>query len=268
VIICNYNYDKYLGEAIESVIKQTYKNIELIIVDDGSSDNSRKIIESFNDIRITKIYQENSGQAAAFNAGFERCKGEYVAFLDSDDFWFPNKLEKTIPIFNNDNISIVQHNLVVIDEKSKKLGHSHPGLKPGLKNVLTEYFKKNHTGFFCPTSGVICRKKDLAKIFPLSPEWKICADAAFTRPLPIFGLVFTCKEDLGTYRIHNQNKWMNTERRQKYWHENQKKYCEYTNQWLKKFGITQAINYKKPTILKNLLNITVNTLLQNCKKFG
>ena len=96
IIIPSYNNAKYLREAVGSALKQTYKNIEVIIIDDGSTDNSREVAESFRDPRIIYLWQENEGPAGARNKGIEKTKGEYVAFLDSDDLWEKDKLKKQL----------------------------------------------------------------------------------------------------------------------------------------------------------------------------
>ncbi len=84
ILINNYNYGRFLGEAIDSALAQTYRNIEIIVVDDGSTDNSCEIIAGYGD-RIIPILKENGGQASAFNAGFAISTGEWIALLDSDD---------------------------------------------------------------------------------------------------------------------------------------------------------------------------------------
>ncbi len=98
VILNNYNYAHFLDSAIESVLKQTYGNFELIVVDDGSSDNSREIINYYvsKDSRIIPILKKNEGQASALNIGFKKSKGEIISFLDSDDIYAPNKLEEIV----------------------------------------------------------------------------------------------------------------------------------------------------------------------------
>jgi glycosyltransferase involved in cell wall biosynthesis len=244
VVICNYNYGQYLAEAIYSVLEQTYKNTQVIVVDDGSTDNSGQILESIHDPRLKVVYQHNSGQAAAFNSGFQECKGEFIAFLDSDDFWFNRKLEISIPAFDAGNISVVQHNLQIVGSKSELSGDTHPNIKPGRKSLIDSYIKENHTGFFSATSGIICRKSDLDSIFPIDSTWKICADVALTRPLPIFGDIVTLEEVLGGYRIHGENNWMNTAE-QKNWLENQQGYVNYTNSWLAKCGLKERIDFEK-----------------------
>lgn len=104
VIMPCYNGEKFIGEAIESVLNQTYNNWELIIVDDGSTDNSKEVIKRyFNDNRIKYIaHKENRGIPAARNTGIKASKGEYIAFLDQDDIWLPEKLKEQIEIFNVD----------------------------------------------------------------------------------------------------------------------------------------------------------------------
>jgi len=267
VIICNYNYGQYLSEAIRSVFDQSYQNLQVIVVDDGSTDDSREILESVDDERLQLIYQENSGQGAAFNAGFEKCSGEYVAFLDSDDFWYQQKLAVSIPAFQSGNISIVQHNMHIVDADSAHQGGVHPGVDSGRKSIHESYFKENHTGFFCPTSGIVCRKTDLDKIFPIDANWKICADVAFTRPLPIFGDIVTLGEELGGYRIHAENNWMNSDDQQK-WLENQQAYIDYTNKWLERSGYEEKIVFKKPGLLFPYLMRVRKLFEKTMRRFG
>lgn len=107
VIIPNYNYGRFLGEAIQSALDQTIAPHEVIVVDDGSNDNSITVAESFGD-RIKVVRQPNAGVGAARNRGVRESKGDIVAFLDSDDRWFPEKLEKQLQIFiDNPEVGIV-----------------------------------------------------------------------------------------------------------------------------------------------------------------
>ena len=100
IIIPTYNQSQYLEEAMESVLNQTYQNIEIIIVDDGSTDNTSEVVKSF-DNKIIYIPQKNKGASSARNAGIKKAQGQYVAFLDSDDMWIKNKLEKQIKFIQN-----------------------------------------------------------------------------------------------------------------------------------------------------------------------
>jgi len=97
VVIPVYNVEQYIQEALDSALKQTYRNIEIIVVDDGSPDNSVAIIQKrYNDPRLRIVRQRNRGLAGARNTGIRHASGQYVAFLDSDDFWQPNKIELQI----------------------------------------------------------------------------------------------------------------------------------------------------------------------------
>ncbi|MGL4378530.1 MAG: glycosyltransferase family 2 protein, partial [Microcoleaceae cyanobacterium] len=98
VVIPSYNCAKYVGEAIESVFAQTYSNYEIIVIDDGSQDNTREVLEKYHD-RVNYVYQKNQGVSVARNHGIELAQGEFVAFLDADDYFFPDKLEAQMAIF-------------------------------------------------------------------------------------------------------------------------------------------------------------------------
>lgn len=103
VIIPAYNYAKLLPRALDSVLTQTYDNLECIIVDDGSSDNTRDVVYNFisRDCRFKYIYQDNKGLSASRNAGYQHSKGEYIQFLDADDFIYETKLELQILYLRN-----------------------------------------------------------------------------------------------------------------------------------------------------------------------
>lgn len=99
VIMPAYNRENVIAESINSVLNQSYSDLELIIVDDGSTDNTKDIVQSIRDDRIKYYYQENAGACVARNYGIDLAKGEYIAFHDSDDIWHADKLEKQIEVF-------------------------------------------------------------------------------------------------------------------------------------------------------------------------
>ncbi len=101
VIIPTYNSGHFLVEAINSVLDQTYKDIEVVVVDDGSTDNTREVLKSFGD-RIKCIFQENQGAYAARNRGLKEAGGEFIGVIDHDDMWLPEKLEKQMKLFEKD----------------------------------------------------------------------------------------------------------------------------------------------------------------------
>ena len=118
-----YNSEKYISETIDSVVNQTYKHWELIIVDDISTDNSVEIIKKYSlkDSRIKYfILEEKGGASIARNKAIREATGTYIAFLDADDIWKPNKLEKQIQFMEKNNYDFTYHNYELIDESSNK----------------------------------------------------------------------------------------------------------------------------------------------------
>ena len=102
IIIPTFNTGKYVKEAVDSAVNQTYKNKEIIVVDDGSTDNTREILDFYvRQEKIKYIYQENKGLAGARNTGIKAAKGEFIAFLDSDDIFLPDKIEKQAEFLEN-----------------------------------------------------------------------------------------------------------------------------------------------------------------------
>ncbi len=129
VIMPAYNAEKYISKSIQSVLEQTYQNWQLIIVNDGSKDDTSSIIKCFDDKRIRLIEQENSGVSKARNTGIEYSDGEYIAFLDSDDIWLDKKLEVQVNfMLNNLNIvlSYMDYSSFVDDDKVVKNKQLYP----------------------------------------------------------------------------------------------------------------------------------------------
>jgi len=123
VIIPLYNAEKYIERTLQSVLNQTYQNLEIIIVDDESPDNSVKICQQFNDSRIKIIHQKNRGLPGARNTGIRHATGEYIAFIDADDIWLPSKLNNhIIHLENHPDVGISFSRSAFIDETDKPLG--------------------------------------------------------------------------------------------------------------------------------------------------
>ena len=121
VIIPNYNYSQYLREAIESALAQTASDIEIIVVDDGSTDGSQEVIESYGE-QIRAVYQQNQGVSAARNHGASLSSGEFVAFLDADDAWLPVKIERQLALFADDaELGLTHVGVVEIDGNGQPL---------------------------------------------------------------------------------------------------------------------------------------------------
>lgn len=160
VVITCYNYGKYVEKAIESVFSQTYDDVEIILVDDGSTDDSEQRIRPFlSDKRLTYIRQKNQGQANAKNAGIRHARGQFIAFLDADDLWETTKLEKQMPLFSNDTIGVVYSRARYIDKDGQHLNITLKGkyLRPRSGNVTNFLFFDN----FVPFSSSIIRKQCL-----------------------------------------------------------------------------------------------------------
>ena len=124
VVMATYNCTEYISEAIDSVLSQTMKDFEIIIVDDGSTDNTPEILDKYlnNYKNIKYFYQENRGLAIARNHAIKESCGKYVAFLDADDMWFPNRLEVGVNILdNNPNVGLVHANDLMITENGEEI---------------------------------------------------------------------------------------------------------------------------------------------------
>jgi len=126
VIIPAYNGDRYIVQAVESALSQTFTNLEIIVVDDGSTDSTQQVLQPYLD-RIRYIYQENQGAAIARNRACQLAKGEFLAFLDADDYFLPSKLEKQVACFDADpTLDMVQTGWFIVDEKGREISAVKP----------------------------------------------------------------------------------------------------------------------------------------------
>ena len=140
IIMPSYNTGRFIAETINSVLAQTYSNWELIIVDDCSTDNTDEVVATFCDDRIRYIKNEkNSGAAVSRNRALREAKGKWIAFLDSDDLWLPEKLEKQIAFMTEKGYSFSYTRYSEIDEESKPLGVTVSGPKKITKNGMYRY---------------------------------------------------------------------------------------------------------------------------------
>lgn len=171
IVMPNYNSEKYLKATIDSVLAQTYTNWELLFVDDCSTDSSLEIVRSYNDSRIKILQNEkNSGAAVSRNYALREAKGKWIAFLDSDDLWIPEKLEKQLAYMQNNDISFSYTDYEVIDEDNKIISTFKPKLdvckyKDILKHncigCLTVIYNTDKLGkVFMPTDAI--KREDLA----------------------------------------------------------------------------------------------------------
>jgi len=118
--LCCYNSEKYLKETLESIFAQTYKDWELVVINDGSTDSTESIIKEYisQGYPISYCWQENRGLGYSRNEALKHSRGKYIAFIDHDDIWLPQKLEKQIPLFDrNPKTAIVASNAIQFNEK-------------------------------------------------------------------------------------------------------------------------------------------------------
>lgn len=140
IIMPSWNTGKYIAESIQSVISQTYKNWELIIVDDCSTDNTDEVVAKFQDERIIYLKNEkNMGAALTRNRAMRDANGEWIAFLDSDDLWLPRKLEYQIKFMKKNNLVFSYHEYEKIDEESNSLNIYVSGPKIVTKRKMYNY---------------------------------------------------------------------------------------------------------------------------------
>ncbi|WP_375512531.1 glycosyltransferase family 2 protein [uncultured Nostoc sp.] len=201
VIIPTYQRANLVSETIESVLVQTYTDYEIIVVNDGSTDNTREVLARFGN-RITVIHQENKGPSVARNTGIMASQGQYIAFIDDDDLWVPNKLEKQVSCFeSNPNIGLVYSNILFFNDYHVSADiwpkRSHP---PGvLKNWML--FELN----FIPILSVMVRRECLDEVGLFDQTLKYCEDYdLWLRIIEKFSVHFLNKP-LGFYRLSSTN---------------------------------------------------------------
>ena len=172
ILINNYNYGRFIRDSIDSAINQNYPDIEVIVVDDGSTDNSREIIESFKE-KVIPVFKQNNGQASAFNAGFSKSKGEIICFLDADDFFLPGKIKKIIETFQQyPDIGWIFHELTYVDENGIKLSTERDSAicEQELADFRETLVKGKKFRYSIPC-GLCFRRNIISKILPM-PEAK------------------------------------------------------------------------------------------------
>jgi glycosyltransferase involved in cell wall biosynthesis len=199
VIIPAYNYARYVSEAIDSVLAQTYPPLEVIVVDDGSTDDTPNVLAAYGD-RIRAIRQVNQGVAAARNTGIAAARGEYVAFIDSDDTWEPRKLELQMARFDAEpDLGLVHCGGEAFDDQGKSLGVVLDG-REGWVGI--EMLQLDHEVIQLPGSSVVVPRRVAEEVggfdvrLPPSEDWDFCYRVATRYRV---GYV---RQPLFRYRLH------------------------------------------------------------------
>lgn len=208
VLITNYNYGKYIGEAIQSVLKQTYINFEIVVCDDGSTDDSLEVIESWRkkDPRVRLVCQANGGQGAALNRAFGAAKGDVIVLLDGDDIALDQRLELVVQAFQeHPEAGMVTHALEMIGPQGEHGGRDPE--EPLDEGWLAPALLQGPEPVFPPTSGLALRAEIARRVFPLPcsfiPEahwdWVVREGAALLAPVAALDKV------PGIYRLHGHS---------------------------------------------------------------
>ena len=210
VIIPTYNRANLVAKAIKSVLSQTYQDFEIIVIDDGSTDNTEEIIRSFKDKRVKYIkkYKENKGSSVARNIGIKVARGKYIALLDSDDEWLPEKLDKQIKVLQSESpeVGVVYSNLCYIDENGKSMNKLRNPKKEGY--IYEDLFGKNCVG---TPSTVLIRKECFHQVGLFDDLLNAMEDWDMWIRIAKYYRFALIKVPLVKYRLHSNQKTRNLE---------------------------------------------------------
>ena len=204
IVITSYNYERFISKCINSALKLDWPNLEVIVVDDGSSDGSRKIIEGFGS-EITAIFQSNQGRVSATNVGFSHSKGDFVIFLDSDDMLDSRIIREVCSSFS-DKTSKIQCQMIRVDEEGSPFGSPMPQY-PQIPSaeLIKKWYYKTATYPTPQGSGNVYSRKFLNHIFPLDGSVWDSSDSCCLAAAPYYGNIETVAKILVYYRVHGKN---------------------------------------------------------------
>jgi hypothetical protein len=208
IIVVNHNYGRFVAEAVESALGQTYERVEVIVVDDGSTDGSRAVIDRYGD-RVVAVPKENGGQASAFNAGFRHASGSAVIFLDADDVLDRDTAARVAVEFaSRPELSKVHYRLELIDREGRSTGALAPGA--GLRlpvGDLRELLRLHPDDVpYPPASGNAFASWALERVLPMPEEdYRLLADIYLLNLVPLLGPVAALEGTGGRYRVHDAN---------------------------------------------------------------
>ncbi|SIT43933.1 Glycosyl transferase family 2 [Paraburkholderia ribeironis] len=202
VVICNYNYERYLAAAIDSALAQDYPATHVMVIDDGSTDGSRPIIEKYGTL-ISPIFKKNGGQVSAYNLAIEVLETEYVIFLDSDDVLYRSAVSEVMRCFMERDWAKVQFRLDVMNAAGALTGAYVPHSEPphDCRKLLLDGWLYPSP----PASGNAYRVSALRRVFPVPEEGvnRYGADFYAIYGVALSGPIATVPKSLGGYRVHN-----------------------------------------------------------------
>jgi glycosyltransferase involved in cell wall biosynthesis len=204
IIISNYNYAPFLGEAIESALAVDWPDMEVIVVDDGSTDGSRDIIRNYG-TRVIPVFQDNSGQLSAYEAGFALSRGQFIVFLDSDDLLEPQIMREASAAWY-DGVSKVQVQMRVIDRDGRPSGSIFPPfyVVPSPEEIR-RWVLSTSAYPTPPGSGNIFSRAMVRRILPARERFDYAGDSYTLAAAPVLGDVVTIAKPLARYRVHGRN---------------------------------------------------------------
>jgi glycosyltransferase involved in cell wall biosynthesis len=205
VVISSYNYADYLPACIESALTQTYPWTEVVVVDDGSTDGSRRMIREYGR-RIVPVLKENGGQASSMNAGFRASRGDVVLFMDSDDLLDPTAVATAIELLPSGVVK-AHWPLAIITGDGKRIGRLQPALPLGVGDLRERALTSCPTDYRRPpTTGNAWSRAFLECIFPMpEKEFLVCPDYYLSALAPLYGPIAAHAEPLGAWRLHGRN---------------------------------------------------------------
>jgi glycosyltransferase involved in cell wall biosynthesis len=208
IVINNFNYARFLGEAIESALRQTHPDVEVVVVDDGSTDHSRDVITAF-DRRVRPVLQENGGQASAFNSGYSVASGDVVLFLDADDVLLPGAAAAAAAHGANENVSQIHWRLLDVDADGTPSGETTPGEPLADGDLLDELLSEGPLQWSSPpSSGNAWPRRYLESVMPIpESEFRLSADAYLMALAPLYGRLCAVEPPQAQYRRHGANHW-------------------------------------------------------------
>jgi glycosyltransferase involved in cell wall biosynthesis len=206
IIIGNYNYGRFLCAAIDSALGQTYPYTEVIVVDDGSIDNSQDVIASYGN-RVVPLFKKNGGMGSTYNAGFPLSRGEVVLFLDSDDTFLPSTVGEAIQRFDGPDVAKVHWPLYVVDEQGRRTGDLFPSQPLSEGDFREATLAQGPDSYVSPpTTGNAWSRRFLQDVLPLpESEYRQHADTYLYTLAPVFGTIRRVREPQAHYRVHGGN---------------------------------------------------------------
>jgi glycosyltransferase involved in cell wall biosynthesis len=204
VVVSSYNYGCYLRAAIDSALAQRSERLQVIVVDDGSTDDSIDIIKSYG-ARIETLLQKNQGQIASCAAGLKLCRHDLVIFLDSDDRLEPHAVEAIMALWTPETVK-VQYVLQAIDGKGAPVNTIFPKYPHGLTpaTIKAEVLRASVYPA-TTTSGTAFSRAFLQEVMPIPASYGCHIDDALNAVAPLYGDVQTLRKTLGHYRVHDRN---------------------------------------------------------------